>query len=347
MRQKILFSLVVFLVLVTACSSTKKDVEAMQVKFPGEDLSGFKKITRDDQSITGPEIVNNKGKLSWYTGSLFDVSNLGDKIVYTAAPTSGSKTACVFVKALGNDQMLVQRTSDVKCSNPAFSPDDSSLCFSAQFMDKDKGNICIINTYEGTAIQYLTETQSGNASAPVFSSNGTRIFYTRAFPQTEKSMGENKIIWKYMIWSVDMSDAITMQYVEGSSPEYVNSEKLLYTKMNPLTYQGEIWLLDIKSGLETLVLADKKRGFSTPRVSPDGKKILCVGLTNSSGSKVSNLDIYSANIDGSDLHQLTFFLGTDASPCWAPDGKTIYFISQRGNGKNVYNIWSADLPAEP
>ncbi len=142
---------------------------------------------------------------------------------------------------------------------------------------------------------------------------------------------------------MNKNTSITTQYVEGSSPEFVPGEKLLFTKSNNTTGQGEIWMTDLKSGQETLIMRDNVRGFSTPKISPDGKRILCVGSTIGAKPSESNLNIFLVNIDGTGFQQLTFHPGNDNSPAWAPDGKSIYFLSQRGNAKGSYNIWSIDL----
>jgi TolB protein len=181
------------------------------------------------------------------------------------------------------------------------------------------------------------------ASAPVFSSDGQRIFYTRGISSTTYSGTTPITIWKYYIWSMDKNTSIATQYVEGSSPEYVPGDNLLFTKSNTTTSQGEIWMLNLKSGQETLILRDNVRGFSTPKISPDGKRVLCVRSTPGVKPQDTNLDIFIVNIDGTGFQQLTFHPGNDDSPCWAPDGKSIYFLSQRGNAQGRYNIWSIDL----
>ncbi|MBK8927155.1 MAG: PD40 domain-containing protein [Crocinitomicaceae bacterium] len=83
-------------------------------------------------------------------------------------------------------------------------------------------------------------------------------------------------------------------------------------------------------------------GFSTPRLSPDGKKVLCVGSTLATRERMENLDLYIVNIDGTQLTQLTFHPGHDVSPEWSPDGSKIYFLSQRGTEDGGYNVWMID-----
>lgn len=343
--NKTLFStLVVVSFIAASCLGTKKlRIDYSQISVPQEGGYQFKQITSEEQVIWGPSVINTKGKLQWYTGSMFDVSDDGALIVYIASTAAGQKEGNVYVKSTAGGRSSVQRTFSISTSCPTFSPDGTAISFSGIFPGQDKSNICLINTNIGSAIQHLTESQSGIASAPVYSSDGQRIFYTRGISSTQMVGATPYTTWSYSIWSMDKNTSITTQFVEGSSPEYVPGDKLLFTKSNTTTKQGEIWMLDLKGGQETLILRDNIRGFSTPKISPDGKRILCVGSSTGAKAANSNLDIFIVNIDGTGFQQITFHPGTDASPGWSPDGRSVYFLSQRGNAKGSYNIWSIDI----
>ena len=342
MKKKFCLFSGVILLAITSCVSTKM-IDYSQISVPQEGGYQFKQITAEDQLIWGPRVINTNGKLQWFTGSWFDVSKDGEYIVYVGVTSPDQKEGNVYVRSTAGGRSSVQRTFGISATGPCFSPDGNSISFSGTFPGQDKSNICMINTNEGSAIQHLTESQSGIASAPVFSSDGQRIFYTRGIPSNTTSGSVPVTIWTYSIWSMNKNTSITTQYVEGSSPEFVPGEKMLFTKSNTTTNQGEIWMIDLISGQETLILRDNLRGFSTPKISPDGKKLLCVGSTTGIKPSESNLNIFSVNIDGTGFQQLTFHPGNDTSPCWAPDGKSIYFLSQRGTAKGSNNIWSIDL----
>ena len=100
----------------------------------------------------------------------------------------------------------------------------------------------------------------------------------------------------------------------------------------------QVWV-NYEKGVETLILSDKNKGFTNPRISPDGTKILCEGSSISSISKKPNLDIFVVNLDGTNLIQLTYHPANDCCPVWSPDGKYIYFLSSRANEKSSFNIW--------
>lgn len=333
--------LLIITISLSSCVTTRIDYSLTSV--PQEGGYQFRQVTSEEQVIWGPKVINTGGDLQWFTASMFDVSDDGSYIVYVGSTGSEQEVGNVYIKSTSGGKSSVQRTFGISATSPSFSPDGKMICFSGTFQGQEKSNICIINTNEGSAIQHLTESQSGVAYAPVFSTDGQRIFYVRGIPSTTYSGKIPQTFWTYSIWSIDKNTSIATQYVEGSSPEFVPGDKMLFTKSNKTTRQGEIWLLDLKSGQETLILRDSEKGYSTPKISPDGKQLLCVGSTKASKASLSNLDIFLINIDGTGLKQLTFHPGNDDSPGWAPDGKSIYFLSQRGNPKGSYHIWNIGL----
>jgi len=64
--------------------------------------------------------------------------------------------------------------------------------------------------------------------------------------------------------------------------------------------------------------------------SPDGQSI---AFTTGSGQE----DVFIANADGTRMRQLTNDAARDRSVTWSPDGKRLYFYSNRDSG---YHIWS-------
>jgi eukaryotic-like serine/threonine-protein kinase len=68
-------------------------------------------------------------------------------------------------------------------------------------------------------------------------------------------------------------------------------------------------------------------------VSPDGKWIAFSNLGTQE-------DLFLARTDGSEIRQLTNDPEKDRGPSWSPDGKLLYFYSQRGNR---YEVWSIRL----
>ena len=72
---------------------------------------------------------------------------------------------------------------------------------------------------------------------------------------------------------------------------------------------------------------------STPRWSPDGKRIALSSRISSSFSEIAIM-----NADGSDLHTLTANTTDDESPDWAPDGTSLVYFGWREGRPRLFVI---------
>ena len=95
-----------------------------------------------------------------------------------------------------------------------------------------------------------------------------------------------------------------------------------------------IYKLDMATG-EVDQISNSPDYQGAPTWSPDGKWIGYEALV------ANNLDIYLQKVDGvSEIVRLTSHIGADFDPMWAPNGRQIAFISDRG-GRN--QVWLANL----
>lgn len=67
------------------------------------------------------------------------------------------------------------------------------------------------------------------------------------------------------------------------------------------------------------------------------------GSSRAGKKNTINTDIFVVRTDGTQLTQLTYHPGNDLSAIWAPDGRAIYFLSERGTAGKVYNVWKMDF----
>lgn len=77
--------------------------------------------------------------------------------------------------------------------------------------------------------------------------------------------------------------------------------------------------------------------ISSPRFSPDAKRIVYVLTRADMERSVYDADLWIINADGSNDAQLTRAKGSDNHPRWSPDGSRIAFLSDRDAARNA--IW--------
>lgn len=93
---------------------------------------------------------------------------------------------------------------------------------------------------------------------------------------------------------------------------------------SPLIFLAEIFL-GRSAGNITLerTSGEKASQAFAPAWSPDGKRVAFAS------NRAGNMEVFSANADGSDLRRLTSNSASDTAPCWSPTGAEIAFTSSR------------------
>lgn len=88
---------------------------------------------------------------------------------------------------------------------------------------------------------------------------------------------------------------------------------------------GDIFIYDVANDEISKVI--DREGFDTvPIFSPDDKSIVFAGeVRDTEGGSEPNFEIFTVNIDGSNLKQLTNDPAIDIYPHYSPDGETIIF----------------------
>ncbi len=211
---------------------------------------------------------------------------------------------------------------------PAPSPDGQEIAFSFQ------GDIWVVSSRGGEA-RRLT----GNPAydfLPHWSPDGKRL----AFASNRYG--------NYDVFVLDFQDRRVYQltyftnadYVSGWSPDGRNvlfsSRRNFYYHRLPVTYQ-----VPRVGGTPMEVVPAYA---SQAGISPDGRYLVFVrGLTtwwrkHYRGS--SNADIWVYDFQKKTYHPLTDFNGHDLFPLWAPDGRTLYFVSEFDG---TYNLWKMNV----
>jgi dipeptidyl aminopeptidase/acylaminoacyl peptidase len=78
--------------------------------------------------------------------------------------------------------------------------------------------------------------------------------------------------------------------------------------------------------------------ISDPQVSPDGKQIAFVVRQTDLEADRGRTDLWLVRTDGTDLRRLTSHPEADSNPRWAPNSKSIFFVSGRSQSSQVWRI---------
>jgi Tol biopolymer transport system component len=343
MKRKILNTLLVAGVMlavgfmVYSCGMTK--LSFANISVPEEGGINFLKITEDDDAVCFPTVntshqLINIGSssgtavgISWWVNPQVALSPDGQKIAYI---NNKNKMKNVMVKSSGSGGTSVQRTFRNAVTDFSWSPDGKNLCFT-EFRNGHYG-VYLVPAEQGSVVKQISTTSADDLS-PVMSVDGKTIFFHR---------GEGYST--YSLWSFDIDKNQFSNYSRGMTPFLdAKNHNIIYCSRFTDKKECEVWKLNIETGTEEIILAQQGKSFSTPQISPDGKWILVTG-SSITPQKVQNTDLFVIGTDGNNFTQLTYHPGNDLSGIWAPDGKSIYFISQRGATKpNVFNVWKMDF----
>lgn len=215
---------------------------------------------------------------------------------------------------------------------------------------------------------YFGDVESGesrffraHASQPAFSPDGSRIAFhswdnaLRGIVTSDVS-GANPIIIGAFIedqlptWTADGSEVVLLSrrsgdrksqlFKVGSSEERTEGTVIgegEYPSIganNELTFKGwgntAFGLRLSNPDFEDIQTVTNVDEDTAPAISPDGQTIAFMSR------REENWDIYTINIDGSNLQRLTTDASQDGLPTWSPDGNALAFVSDRGG---VWSIW--------
>lgn len=256
----------------------------------------------------------------WNTERLLAVSPDGTEIAYQSLVDGRWN---IMVRKSSAQSAATQRTFR---SVGDFTWGEDGKLYFGDIVSGNRIQICVTDAHKGSLMRQIT---SNNVDYnPILSNDRKKLFFTRIDDSGA------------FIWSYDLGDGSLTSCCRGYNayPLGEGSDEFICVR-NSTFGNSELWRVNYEKGIETLILSDKKRGFTNPVVSPDGQWIVCQGNNRSSISNKNNLDIFVVRIDGSDFMQLTFHPADDCCPVWSPDGKEIYFLSRRANNEGLFNIW--------
>jgi Tol biopolymer transport system component len=209
----------------------------------------------------------------------------------------------------------------------------------------------------------------GRTTCGSFMKDGKHIIYASTHlgadtcpPVPDRKKYGNKYIWplydSYDIFMADLNGKIVKQltHSKGYDAEATLSpdgKKMIYTSDK----DGDIdlYIMDLKTGKEKRIT--NTLGYDGGAwFSPDGKKIIWRASRPTTDDDVkeykdllaenlvapTSMEVFVANTDGSNVHQVTHFGQANWAPAFFPDSKRIIFASnqeyKRGFPFNLYSI---------
>jgi TolB protein len=162
------------------------------------------------------------------------------------------------------------------------------------------------------------------------------VFSTRIAYISEQRNPDRSRLFKLIVADADGENAaaITESAQPLMSPAWApDGRRLAY-----VSFEGgvsSVYVQTLRTGTRERVSA--RQGVnSSPAFSPNGRMLSLTLSQNQDG----NLDVYTLDLATQVLRQLTNGDAIDTEATWAPDGRTIYFTSDRAGGPQVYRVAS-------
>ena len=179
----------------------------------------------------------------------------------------------------------------------------------------------------------LVATDSYYRGAPVLSPDGKRAAYPRVKDLNGDQVGESQLV----VWS---SDNRTEDPVEPEGSPFAvvydwspDGKSVLVTRFNDSS--PSIWQVFVDPSLSgkssaRQIISDPNYELYQAHFSPDGRWIVVNAVKKLTSS------IYAIPAAGGPWIRITDAKQYDDKPRWSPDGKTIYFLSDR---RGFFNVW--------
>jgi Tol biopolymer transport system component len=214
-----------------------------------------------------------------------------------------------------------------RLSYPSVSPDGKSFVYVAE----SEGDLDIhLQRIGGTNPVNLTADSPALDSEPAFSPDGTQI----AFRSSREEGG--------LFLMGATGESVRRLTDQGFNPAWTpdGSEIVYSTASLGLTPYGragfgELWAVRVATGEKRQLTRGAPLDAVQPSVSPHGQRIAFWGVRPGGQRDIFTL---ARTGDAASLVSVTDDPDLDATPVWAPDGRSLYFVSDRDGTLGVYRL---------
>ncbi len=107
---------------------------------------------------------------------------------------------------------------------------------------------------------------------------------------------------------------------------------------------AELVMIDVATGKRRVLLSAPEYNFEAPRVSPDGRFIVCQRETQTTPERPPDLTLVVLGVNGAGPDGEAgrdLLPGLDrwpVEPAWSPDSRTVYFAADEGGRRPVFRV---------
>ena len=304
----------------------------------GVDPGSLRWVAGPDRLTTGPGIDSDVA-----------LSADGKKLAFTTRREETRIWAMPFdpVKAQVKGAGQPETPADIEAWASALSRDGKKLAYVALRPGKQELRERIL---DGGTDKLLLASDNYYRGYPHWSPDGTRLAYYRSAPV--KGVESGRAGYSFMVLPENGGDeqVVTSEGpLIGPTDWFADGQRVVGVTRRPEGDRFKIWIAPVPAvpNGETqvqVVAQDPACNFFQARISPDGRWILYLRV-RVTDPNVGNL--YVAPVAGGESTPVTTGRVFDDKPCWSPDGKMIFFLSQRSGFFNVWGIRFATATGKP
>ena len=263
--------------------------------------------------------------------SFFSLTKDGSKLVTTVEGQGGSDLCIVDLRTRARQTV----PSEGREEYPAFA-DTDRLVYSQYAGDTEQ--LFLLSMKSGLRSQ-LTNNAASSRKVICLQDGKTLIFvrYARRRPYSFGGYTWDQAdLWKY-----DLVSRVETQLTNGhhkaiilTSGSSFNSSIFVAIDDSVGRY-GDVWQLDLKS--RNLVQVTNREGVYSVCVSPDGKHLAYIARSRG----LSHWDVFTLDLLTKKETRLTFMETRLLQATYAPDGSSIYFMKDPGQGPS--ELWKVNM----
>jgi len=316
---------------------TLKSVQAQQtpdgqtvLTVVDESFISFEEVIERSPNVSAvARVTNFEGERN---PSRLTVSPDGDSVVFAATETDGrigTRSNLWRVGTRGTGGISRITAGNYYDTDPAFGADGTRIYFASN-RNSSVRNIWHVSTSGAGGISMLTRSDADDGWPVVCSETG-KVFY--------QSRPER--VFTTQIWSVADDGGLPTQLAEGFQPDLTpDGETVVFTHIDEKSRRTKLWTMGADALNPTQLTSGVDSNERHASWSPGGRQIVFASNMAKDSNGKKNYDIWMMDLDGGDLRQLTTNGSTDLYPRFSPDGRTVYFLSNRGF---QWNIWRMDV----